>query len=99
MHLVSLKCSLIHLLLNPVLLGVIKSMNSETPPTPQQPVVQRSENIGVGLQVTDRTSSSIGALLGTFQMDACACDLLWPPLLLSMGPVLLQPRALHPLVP
>lgn len=35
MHLLSLKCSLIHLLLNSVLLGVVKSMNSETPPSSQ----------------------------------------------------------------
>lgn len=59
--------------------------------THQQSVNPRSENIWVGLQVTECTSSSISVSVGTFDIDFWACDFKFltlcfhSQLLLSMG--------------
>lgn len=52
---------------NSIFINVVKSMNSEK--THQQSVNPRSENIWVGLQVTECTSSSIRVSVGTFDID------------------------------
>lgn len=87
MHLFSLKCSLVHLLLNSVVLGVVKSMNSETPP-PAASCSEKWKHLGGS---ASRWSHFFfhGCVAGNLS-DRCVC--LW----LALAPVAAEHGASSP---